>query len=84
MPDDSSPETREAPGSPLEPLGVASGRVAYFSSAIAASAFAFAVVMSPALHAASASRMSAVALLAPAGFEEAVVRGAWLSLARGA
>jgi hypothetical protein len=32
--------------------------------------------MSPALHAASASRIKAVALLAPPGFEEAVMRGA--------
>ena len=47
----------------------------YFSSAIAASAFAFAVVMSPALHAASASLISAVALLVPAGLAPAVRAG---------
>ena len=37
--------------------------LSYFNSAMAASAFAFAVFMSPALHAASASLIRAMALL---------------------
>jgi len=52
--------------------------VAYFSSAMAASAFAFAVFMSPALHAASASLIRAVALLEE-GVLAADTRGAWAS-----
>ena len=70
---------REAPGA--NPWSLCATRLlaAYFSSAIAASAFAFAVVMSPDLHAASASLISAVALLVPAGLEVPADRGAWLS-----
>ncbi len=53
-------------------------QTAYFITAMAASAFAFAVFMSPALHAASASFTSVHALLPPV-LEPARERGACAS-----
>jgi len=58
--------------------GLPGGYVRYFRTAMAASALALAVVMSPALHAASASLISVEALLmpSPAGLAPASDRGA--------
>jgi len=77
------PEKRKAPGNTPEPFWCLDRSVAlrcYFIAEIAASAFALAVFISPALHAASASLTNEEALLMPAGcFAPAIVRGAWTS-----
>src|SRR5207253_4280469 len=82
---------REAGGKTKGSRGAAPGarkiraeRGRYFSRAIAAAALLFAVFMSPALHAASASFTSLAALLASIWVAPASVRGAWTSCMRGA